>query len=90
MNGAELPCGSIIRVEPADSNYHGSSNLQHKQRATLLDESSSTDANTEKMMKDDNALNISDDVLHKAKDTATTVNQTNEVTDDLDDFFDSL
>ena len=42
MNGAELPCGSILRVEAADSNYKASATAP-----SIKDKVSSTNSNND-------------------------------------------
>jgi hypothetical protein len=79
MNGAELPCGSILHVEPATSNYddtqqpqpprqsHSSTNVHHRHDSS----------------------NVEDAPLVHVPD-ANPLKPTDTNSDDLDEFFDSL
>lgn len=85
MSGAELPCGSILRVEPADPQYKQRQSEQKK--STKCDEdvghygSASGESTTEIPKKEVVEVNVS-----STKGNGDENNQD----DDLDDFFDSL
>jgi hypothetical protein len=85
MNGAELPCGSVLQVEPADTNYyHGGVGEKHEStdnkapNSTVATEQSpkgrdSLQGTAEETKTNDPDAKVSDDII-----------------DDLDDFFHSL
>jgi len=86
MNGAELPCGSILRVEPADQQYKQKKSEPND--ATKCDEdvghygpAASATTDVEKASSHDHVMNESTDKDH---------GEGNNPDDDLDDFFDSL
>ena len=75
MNSAELPCGSILRVQPADSNYDNQQQRQiHKK----------TEAYGEPR---DNVLENAESSRLMASDSDKKLDGE---TDDLDEFFESL
>lgn len=82
MNGAELPCGSTLRVEPADPQY--------KQRQT--ESKKSTECNDDVGYYGPSFGASTEEVKRETAE----VNESNangdggEKDDDLDDFFDSL
>lgn len=43
MNGAELPCGSTIGVEPADMSYNKKTDIEQKRLTTQQSELTRTD-----------------------------------------------
>ena len=82
MNGAELPCGSILHVEPADPQYK---QRKAEPATTKYDEDVAYyGPPSGTTMEEKNAL-------HAEEETATrNTGEDNNPGDDLDDFFDSL
>ena len=76
MNGAELPCGSIIHVEPARSNRNNN------------DTTGTNDHYGPATTQSGTATHVARDVDNKKKSTANPVAE--EEDDDLDNFFNSL
>lgn len=79
MNGAELPCGSILRVEPADVTYQKQQQITppSRQCAQIYSGKSPLDDARDKA-----------DVSQQTRcDSATKIA---EESDELDEFFDSL
>ena len=75
MNGAELPCGSILRVEPADPQYTKSQTEEHGEKDRgYSGPPSCVDATDNKSQSNEPPQEGSGD----------------NPGDDLDDFFDSL
>ena len=77
MNGAELPNGSILRVEPAKSKDFGGGSIQPKHE--------NHNDSTEQQV--DEPSNVK---KHEPLSTALSSDNISGDTDDLDDFFDSL
>mmetsp|Transcript_8969 Transcript_8969/g.18035 ORF Transcript_8969/g.18035 Transcript_8969/m.18035 type:complete len:159 (+) Transcript_8969:1554-2030(+) len=99
MNGAELPCGTVIGVEPADMNYKNKFTGQHENANTSAafgnhpqnepnpcDASDKTNGGETKVQLENTSgqSGNGDDVQH----TKTEANDGDE--EDLDDFFASL
>lgn len=42
MNGAELPCGAILQVQPADSSYEQQKTSHYTNQQNLLDKKEGT------------------------------------------------
>ena len=74
MNGAELPCGATLQVQPADSNYRN--NQQHSMHNSLANQQPSKQGNPEEPTMCEN--------------TVAEVQGDTDLNDDLDDFFGSL
>ena len=86
LNGAELPCGSIISVERADMNYKENINEQEKKKKDLELLTKHGNNYCERGTKGEQ-VNDSVPKSTKHKDEGTIVDNED---DDLDDFFASL
>jgi hypothetical protein len=85
MNGAELPCGSVLHVEPADTNYyHGG--VGEKKESPGNEVSASTNSKEAIPNGKDSLQKITAEA--ETKEPETTVS--NDINDELDDFFHSL
>ncbi|CAB9520224.1 expressed unknown protein [Seminavis robusta] len=81
MNGAELPCGSILQVQPADSNYQQQQQLLSSYGPPKTGDTSSSNANIRKAPPPDGS---------KDTETGATKENGDDDDEDLDDFFESL
>jgi len=75
MNGAELPCGSILQVEPADTGY-SQKNAKYAPQSSGADPTTTTVINGAQLLQG------------KPEDRAK--EEVQEEDSDLDDFFESL
>ena len=85
MNGAELPCGSVLRVEPADPEY--------KQRPSGSKEITSVNNDVGHYGPSSGAPTEGEELetpkVNPSKENGVGGGE-NETDEDLDDFFDSL
>lgn len=77
MNGAELPCGTVLKVEPADASYQQPKTSQY-----------GPVGNDEQQGNDNKQLQQGESIIIAAGPTKTEDNENED--EDLDDFFESL
>jgi hypothetical protein len=85
MNGAELPCGSIIQVEPATRNYGN----DPKQQASNVSGTKSIHSDPVDNVES-SATEVTTSAPLPASDENDATQPTTDNADDLDEFFDSL
>ena len=100
MNGAELACGSIISVEPADTDYKNKSNgksgmndISHYGPAASAAVSSSANSNSPPGAARESGelvMNAAVDEVTKEKGGTVGSGRKEVADDDLDDFFSGL
>jgi hypothetical protein len=86
MNGAELPCGSILHVEPATRNYANSSSDQRQQQKEQPPPSIESNIKRFCELSDSAIVVESTMIVNENDDNQAATDDT----DDLDEFFDSL
>jgi len=81
LNGVELPCGSLLSVQPADFDYKNKKNVSKKNNSNGQDESKFQQKPT---IKEENGTNS------EPHPSGEEIDDKLEDEDDLDDFFSSL
>lgn len=84
MNGVELPCGSILSVEPADMDY------KKKQNTEKVDKYDANDSSFEDSKKEMEKSNSTTTCSGQIDNNPSSTKEFEDDNDDLDDFFASL
>lgn len=85
MHGVELPCGSVLTVEPADMNYKEMNRLNGKKDGVLFKSQSIQNHCSSRSGEETSNTKVIDDDTQK-----TNSKNSENADDDLESFFDSL